>query len=146
MAKAPATRAPTVPAAVSAQAAALQFAIEVGAPPPTIERKVGQQSSPYAPVMKALPAPSGDKIAQFFVPVTVEGQFANEDEKAKAVKDEARKVSNRISGIARRLKSEDETMEFALRTKTENGVVGIRVYRIAATSSAPAPIGAPPQA
>jgi hypothetical protein len=108
------------------------FKIETGIPLPTIERKVGASSSPYAEPMKALPLGSTpETVASFFVPATVPNTITDPAEKAKALRDEARKISNRISGISRRLTKADPTLAFALRTKEENGNVGVRVYRVA---------------
>lgn len=128
----------------TATASVSPFKIEVGAPPPAIERKVGQPSSPFTAAMKSLPAPSGDQVAQFFVPIDpIAATVTDPTEKAQAEKDAARKLSNRISGISRRVSEEiDGTgtqYAFALRTKIENGVMGVRVYRVAPAEVVAAP-------
>ena len=118
-------------------AAAPAFTVEVGSPPPAIQRMVGGASSPYTPVMKSMPAPQGDKVAQFFVKAEVPTTITDATEREKAAKDEARKISNRISGIARRLTKDDASLNFALRTqKDAQGNLGVRVYRVAAAAPA----------
>jgi len=121
MAKAPQTQGTTVGG----------FHISFGEAPPEVVRRVGAATSPVAEAMKAMPAPQNGKIAQFFVPVSVPDTITDPTEREKALKEEARKTSNRLSGIARRIAKGDDSVNFALRTKKEGDEIGIRVYRIA---------------
>lgn len=138
MAKAPAT--PASP-----------FKIEFGAPPPAITRAGGGKTSVYSEVMKTMSPPDAKgKIAQFFVAATAPDSITDATERKAALKEEARKISNRISGTARRLTgtkdANDVEYAFAMRTQTDDaGNVGVRVYRVAATAPTTAPLpGKPP--
>jgi hypothetical protein len=125
MAKAPAATASTAPAA------ALPFEISFGEAPPATVRKVGVDSSPYTANVRALPPVQGDKVASFFVPVgTPPDTITDEGEKAKWRTEDARKTTNRISGLTRRMSKKDPSLAFALRTREEKGVLGVRVYRV----------------
>lgn len=120
------------PSPVPTAAAPSGFAITFGEAPPATVRKVGMESSPFAGVMKSMQAPGPDgRVAQFFVPVEASASISDAGEQAKYKSGEARKITNRISGIARRLKKADANMVFAMRTREENGVLGVRVYRVA---------------
>lgn len=118
---------PATPAPVSG------FAITFGEAPPATVRKVGQESSPFAAVMKNMAAPTAQGVAQFFIPVEANASITDAGEQSKYKSGEARKITNRVSGIARRLKKADANMVFAMRTREENGVLGVRVYRVAPT-------------
>jgi hypothetical protein len=85
-----------------------------------------------ADTMKSMPAPANGQIAEFFVAVSIPDSITDPTEREKALKEEARKTSNRLSGIARRVAGADPSANFALRTRNagqEGG--GIVVYRIA---------------
>jgi hypothetical protein len=81
--------------------------------------------------MRKMPAPTDGHVAEFFVPVSIPDSITDPAERDKALKEEARKTSNRLSGIARRVAGADPSANFALRTKTEGDKMGIVVYRIA---------------
>lgn len=68
----------------------------------------------------------------FLMPVSVPETIKDEKEKAKAFKEEARKLSNRISGAIRRFKKNNPGANFAVRT-VDNGV---RVWRTEAETTA----------
>lgn len=135
-APAPAAAAPAVAAAAS------PFTVTFGSAPAPTTRKVGIESSPYSGVMKSMPAPAGGSVAQFFIPAEATAGLTDAGEKQKSAAENARKITNRISGIARRLKKSDASMNFAMRTVTENGQLGVRVYRVEAAPAAPAPTAA----
>lgn len=128
MAKSPSTAKPAAaPAAVSGFAA---LSIRFGDAPAPIERKVGGEKSPYGALMESMPAPDGGKFANFFVPAEQPAAtITDATERAKALKDNARKLSNSLSGLSRRITKKD-AKAFALRTKEENGVLGVVVYRV----------------
>lgn len=123
MAKAPET---TTPA----------FNVETGIALPPIQRlSGGGKESPYAKVMKSLKLGTSEKTIQsFFIPANVPATLKGE-EKTKAANEEVRKISNRVSGIARRLAKQDAQMRFTLRSREENGQLGVRVYRVSADLS-----------
>lgn len=108
---------------------AVLFKIEMGEAPPAIQRLVGGAKSPYSDFMKAMPAPKNGKYSQFFIPTEVPATITDAAEREKAGKDAARKIANRVSGVARRITKEDATVAYAIRTRVENGVHGVRVYR-----------------
>lgn len=122
------------------------FKIEMGEAPPPVQRLgAGGDTSPYTQAMKDMPLPNaGEPIPQFFVPADVPESIKDAKEREKAAKESARKISNRISGIARRLNKQDAKFNFALRTRTENGVVGVRVYRMPAEETTGATEGQAP--
>jgi hypothetical protein len=112
-------------------AAALAFKIEEGVELPAKERGFKEgKSSPYADNMKAMLVT--DKIQSFFIDAEsgVPASITTPDERGKAAKDEARKISNRVSGLARRLQKADASKAYTLRVRTENGKLGVRVYCI----------------
>lgn len=128
------------------------FKIELGAPPPAPTRSGGGKASVYADAMKGMPVPKGDKTAQFFIVAAVPAAITDPAERTKAMKEEARKISNRLSGTARRLSDQKDTngvpYAFALRTQTldDGATVGVRVYRVNLPEPKPAPpVGKPPQ-
>ena len=119
------------------------FTVDFGDAPPPIQRLAGGASSPYTPVLKAMPAPQDGKVAQFFIKADVPASITDAKERERALKDEARKISNRVSGISRRLMEEKDAngvlYNFALRTQTDkDGNIGVRVYRIAPATPKPA--------
>lgn len=60
------------------------------------------------------------------------------DERAKWQKDEARKMTNRFSGIARRISKKDANYAFTIRSVEHEGKPGVGVYRVNPTPAAPA--------
>lgn len=137
MAKAAATAASN-PAPVASP-----FTVETGVDLPAIVRAVGRATSPYAPVMSSLQLPSpydAKKLQSFFVAASAPDSVTDPAEKSKAFKEDARKIANRVSGIARRLvKGKEAELAYAIRTGTWNGQYGVRVYRVQATpKTAPA--------
>lgn len=149
MAKKPAVPAGTVPGAPPPAAPAMQapaaFAITVGSAPPAITRgafgREGATVNPYTVTMKGMPVPEGGVYAQGWIVADVPATITDPAERLKAGKEEARKLSNRISGIARRLSDEKDAdgnyYTYAIRTREENGVWGVRVYRIAPAAPVP---------
>lgn len=126
------------PGIAPAAVAQSPFTVTFGDAPPVLARKIGAESSPYSVAMKGMPAPANGKIAQFFVPAPTNSNITDPDEQAKYKSAEARKITNRISGIARRLKKADASMVFAMRTREEDGKLGVRVYRVAPDVAKPA--------
>lgn len=143
----------TAPATAPAPAAAVvsPFAIEEGIALPAVVRGVpsGDGESPYVTAMKSLPlATDPAKIASFLVPLDTmpDSMSASSDaEKAKWKGENARKLSNRISGAKRRLVKGDATRDYAIRTwsDTDGNTVGVRVFCVA-PKAAPAPATPPP--
>lgn len=127
--------------AKAATVTANSFKIETGVALPAITRGIGGgTSSPYAVAMKALELSADPKKLQSFyvpcdaVPATVTG----EDEKAKWLKENARKIANRISGVSRRITKDDSGVAFAIRSmpgKDGTGM-GVRVFRVAPKATA----------
>jgi len=137
------------------------YQVVYGKGPPEIVRRAGAATSPVAETMKTMPHcdwkqwyPDGSvkslrtyvdgeidgeswgwhangQVAEFFVAVSVPDSITDPAERDKALKDEARKASNRLSGIARRVAKADASLNFALRTKVQDDKMGIVVYRIA---------------
>lgn len=139
MAKSPASTAAAAAPAAAAAAPVSAFAapvIRFGDAPAAIERKVGGDKSPYAALMEQLPLPDKGRYAQFFVPSEQPAAtITDAGERAKQAKENARKLSNKLSGLTRRVTKKNKDFVFALRTKEENGVLGVVVYRV----EAPAP-------
>lgn len=108
------------------------FTIEAGAPPAATTR-VGRSSgeNPYRNAIDALAAPEGDKVYQFFVPVTAPDGITDPAEVTKATKEAQRKMTNALTGHTRRARKADATKNFAIRSVHENGAYGVRVFRIA---------------
>lgn len=117
--------------------APLPFVIETGIELPAITRSAGRAASPYATTMAALKLSADPRKREaFFIPATAPDTITDADERAKAVKEDGRKIANRISGIARRMAKADTTVAFAIRTmfKVPNDPasgLGVRVYRVA---------------
>lgn len=125
------TKAPAKPA--SAKPAAAAFEIKKGFPlPPRSRPEGGGASSPYILTMKALKlGKKAEDLECFDVPVNV-GDHIRVEERPRAIKEEAKKINNRISGAARRVSKADPAFKFAARTIVENGNTVVRVFRIAA--------------
>ena len=108
------------------------FTIEAGAAPaPTQRIGRGGGDNPYRKAIDALAAPEGDKVYQFFVPVTAPDAITDPAEREKATKENQRKMTNALTGHTRRAKRADASKNFAIRSVVENGVYGVRVFRIA---------------
>lgn len=123
--------------------AAPAFQVRFGSAPAPIERKVGGETSPYAAVMKTMPAPQDGKYANFFVPAAEPAAtITDADERTKATRDNARKLSNALSGLSRRIAKKDPSKAFALRTTEEGGKIGVCVYRVEVTPAPAAPASA----
>lgn len=138
---------PPAPVAAVAPVVVSGIQISMGLPPAPSERAFGAGAapSPYAEAMKGMPAPVLDaagnatSVASFFVAGDeVPAAITDATERATAEKEAARKASNRLSGIARRITKADADMAFALRTVTEGGKLGVRVYRVKPEPEAPA--------
>lgn len=108
------------------------FEIRKGIPLPPRSRVGGNSaSSPYILTMKALKlGKKTEDLECFDVPVKV-GDHIRPEERAKAVKEEAKKINNRISGAARRVSKADPAYRFAARTVVEGKDTVVRVFRIA---------------
>lgn len=127
------------------------FAVESGVELPAITRAVGKTTSPYTESMNALKLPEPydpKKLNSFFIPASAADNITDANEKAKALKEDARKISNRVSGIARRLtKGKTDELAFAVRTTEKDGHPGVRVFRVKPEpkAAAAAPTTPPPQ-
>lgn len=136
----------------------LAFQIDEGIALPAITRgaPAGREPSAYATAMKALkPVDDPTKYQSFFIPADdVPATITDENERKKWLTDQTRKISNRVSGIARRMQKADANVAFAIRTMTNSaGKTGVRVFRVkaepkaatapaaAATTGAPAGAG-----
>lgn len=127
---------PTVPSVGAAPAIPqVPFSIVVGAAPPERTRTFGgggAEPSPYVAFMKSMPAPTGDAYASFFIPAeTAPATITDATEREKFTKDKNRKTTNNIGAISRRIKKGDKSYNFTTRELTENGVLGVRVWRVA---------------
>lgn len=143
----PQAAAPATPSVAPAPAVPkLPFKIEVGGPPPERTR-VGNpngEPSPYVEFMKSMPAPTGDAYASFFIPAEqAPATITDANERDKFAKEKARKATNNIGAISRRIKKADATYNFTTREVTENGVRGVRVWRVPVVEAAPATPAAP---
>lgn len=117
--------APVAPAAAPVEApAASSFALDDNLPVPTVTRTIGQPSN--------YPLGSVNVGQSFIVPVAVADTITDEGERAKAWKEEARKVANRLSGAVRRFRESHEDIHFAIRTVNDDTLGhGVRVWRVA---------------
>ncbi len=125
------------PAETNATAGDFDWADEL----PAATRKVGAETSPEVATLSSLPAPANGKFARkWFAVEGVPATITDEAEKAKATKEALRKMTNRFSGIVRRLQKKDATKAYVIRTIENNGVAGVAVYRVepAATPATPA--------
>lgn len=75
--------------------------------------------------------------ASFLEPVEVPDTIKDAGERAKAFKDEARKVSNRLSGATRRFREANPGFAFLLRTVDDATGKGVRVWRTEAQKEEP---------
>lgn len=116
-APAPAPAAPAAPVVSS-------FALDDNLPVPTVTRTIGQPSN--------YPLGSMNVGQSFLAPVAVADTITDEGERAKAWKEEARKVANRLSGAVRRFRESREDIHFAIRTVNDDTLGhGVRVWRVA---------------
>lgn len=90
------------------------FAIENGIDIPPVTRS-GGGTSPY-------PLATMTDGQSFLIPVSVSDKIKDEAERLQSFKEEARKVSNRLSGAVRRHRKHVPDSEFALRTVAGEGV------------------------
>ena len=122
------------------------FTITAGAAPAATQRigRTGGDANPLRLAISALPAANGETFYSFFVPVTAPDGISDPDERIKATKEAQRKMTNGLTGHARRAKKADAEKNFAIRSVQEDGVYGVRVYRIApeAVAAAPEPAAA----
>src|SRR5688572_20932902 len=140
-----APKAPSLAAAPSAdlpapQAPVLPFTIDMGIALPAMTRAVGKtgEENPITAMMKALPLGEDEtKLASFFIPAPEPAStITDAAEREKATKENARKITNQVSAAARRLQKKDAALAFAQRTRTEDGKLGVRVFRVAVTEKA----------
>ena len=94
--------------------------VEDNVPLPPVSR--GSASKTSALNEKLLALSPGQS---FLVPVKVPTSIKDKDERAKAFKEAARKVSNRISGNMRRVAKSNAGYSFSIRTQDD----GVRVWR-----------------
>ena len=105
------------------------FKFDTGLPVPPMVR--GARSSETADKLGAMPVG-----ASFLEPVTVPDTIKDEGEREKAFKEQARKVSNRLSGAIRRFKKTHDGYEFAMRTVNDKtSGAGVRVWRVEAAKA-----------
>lgn len=113
----------------------------------------GKGGSIFTDIMRDMPAPAKSgkakdapmNIASFFIPATVPDTITEAKEREKEAKADVRRISNRMSGVARRITKQEPTRRYAMRTVKENDVWGLRVYRLEdGEAPAPAPAAAPP--
>lgn len=99
------------------------FEFETGVAIPPAARN----SAPSEIHMKLAAMPLG---ASFLEPVKVPDTIKDEAERAAAFKDDARKLSNRLSGAARRYKENHPEFNFLIRTVNDATGSGVRLWRI----------------
>jgi len=105
------------------------FKFDMGLPVPAMER--GARSSETSEKLAAMPVG-----ASFLEPVTVPEAIKDAAERDKAFKEQARMVSNRLSGAVRRFKKNREGFEFAMRTVNDPATgAGVRVWRVEAAKA-----------
>lgn len=109
------------------------YAITFGDVPAARPAPGKKTDSPIKEAIKGLPAPreiDGEmRFPSVFEPVTAPDTITDPVEREKATKEAQRKMTNSLSGITRRLKKDDATVDFAVRSVVEDGVYGVRVYR-----------------
>lgn len=123
-----------------------------GAPtPPKAAR--GSKAPPESPgfkLEKGLPVPAAQRVGtsqsnwpfkdmeigiSFLMPVAVPDTIKDDKEREASFKEQARKLSNRVSGAIRRFKNNNEGYEFAIRTVNDDKLGhGVRVYRVEAAA------------
>lgn len=122
-----ADKAATAPAVKTVEKGGFKF--DTGLPVPPMVR--GARSSETADKLAAMPVG-----ASFLEPVTVPDTIKDEAEREKVFKENARTVSNRLSGAIRRFKKNNEGFEFAMRTVNDaTSGVGVRVWRVEAAKA-----------
>jgi len=105
------------------------FKFDTGLPVPPMVR--GARSSETADKLAAMPVG-----ASFLEPVSVPETIKDEAEREKVFKENARTVSNRLSGAIRRFKKNNEGFEFAMRTVNDaTAGTGVRVWRVEAAKA-----------
>lgn len=125
-----ATTAPVIP-----------YTVETGIELPPVSRlNAGRGASPFlAPVQALKLSTDPKKLQSFFIPAEIAANITDETEKAKAYKESARKIANRISGLTRRLTKANPTETYAIRSMTNAaGIPGVRVFRVKAEPKATA--------
>lgn len=120
------TEAPAAPVVIEG------FQIDEGVTLPEITgRGATGKPNPYRTVMERL-----KQGQSFFIPAKASDNLAGE-ERTKALKENQREITNKISQLSRRLYDVDSSKGFATRTREENGVVGVRVFCVAPTPPKP---------
>ena len=106
-----------------------QFEFDTGMTVPATVR--GARSSETADKLAAMPVG-----ASYLEPVTVPDTIKGDVERDKAFKEIARTTSNRMSGVIRRFKKNNEATEFAIRTVNDPVLgQGVRVWRVEAATA-----------
>jgi hypothetical protein len=116
---------PSEPANVGATTAGVAgFKLDDGLTIPESKRVGAGKTGPSYPF-------GAMKVGQsFLIDVKVPATITNETEKAKAFKDEARRISNRIGGAIKRFRKSNPLANFATRTVNDDTLgVGVRVWR-----------------
>jgi hypothetical protein len=73
----------------------------------------------------------GFRYARRWYPVgDAPAEITGDAERAQWQKDEARKMTNRFSGIVRRIAKKNPELAFTVRTVEHNGALGVGVYRV----------------
>lgn len=119
--------APTKPATKTVRSG--QFEFDTDMPVPTPVR--GARSGETADKLAAMPFG-----ASYLEPVTVPDTIKGDVERDKAFKEIARTTSNRVSGVIRRFKKNNENTEFTIRTVNDPVLgQGVRVWRVEAATA-----------
>ena len=119
-------------ASTPTKAAAPTFKVEKGIELPAATRGGRKgEPSPYATIMQAMTPASGKNMQSFFVPAAAPDGITDAAERTKAFNDNARKLTNRIGGLARRLKKTDPTRDYAIRVMPDGDRIGVRVFCVA---------------
>lgn len=123
-------KAATKSAETTAPAAETDF-VWLDAPAETA-RRVGASESPEVAAIRALPAPKDGKFGAKVYPIPQPAAtITDAAEREKAIKEEGRKMTNRFSGIVRRLAKKDAALAYTIRTSVLNDVPVVIVYRVA---------------
>lgn len=118
-----APKAPAPQPAPVVETAASAFVLEDNIPVPEVTRKIGEPS--------AYPFEHMNVNQSFRVPVTIADTITDAAEREKAFKEEARRLTNRLTGAARRFceKTGNENKKFTVRTVDDGQ--GVRCWRVA---------------
>lgn len=110
-----------------------KFEFDLNLPVPAIVRQGNGATSDLRDKLLAMPVG-----ASFLEPISVPENITDEAERAKAFTEGARRLSNRLSGAARRVRNAHPDREFVTRiVKDDTLGHGVRIWRQSAPASEP---------